>query len=49
MAPETRRLLQLTLVPGDQTDSMLEMLLAKKKSPERRQWLEEKGDIAMAE
>ena len=49
MAPETRRLLQLTLASGDQTDGILEMLLAKKKAAERRVWLEEKGDLATAE
>jgi topoisomerase-4 subunit B len=49
MAPETRRLLQLTLASGDQTDGILEMLLAKKKAPERRLWLETKGDLAVAE
>ena len=49
MAPETRRLLQLTLASGDQTDGILEMLLAKKKAAERRLWLETKGDLAVAE
>ena len=49
MAPETRRLLQLTLASGDETDGILEMLLAKKKAPERRLWLETKGDLAVAE
>ncbi len=46
MAPETRRLLQLTLASGDETDGILEMLLAKKNAAERRVWLEEKGDLA---
>ncbi|MGH8563736.1 MAG: DNA topoisomerase IV subunit B [Gammaproteobacteria bacterium] len=49
MAPETRRLLQLTLAPGDETDGVMDMLLAKKKAPERRVWLETKGDLAVAE
>ncbi|MGH8588452.1 MAG: toprim domain-containing protein, partial [Gammaproteobacteria bacterium] len=49
MAPETRRLLQLTLASGDETDGILEMLLAKKKAAERRVWLETKGDLAVAE
>ncbi|MDQ3583874.1 MAG: DNA topoisomerase IV subunit B [Pseudomonadota bacterium] len=49
MAPETRRLLQLTLASGDETDGILEMLLAKKKAAERRVWLEEKGDLAIPE
>jgi hypothetical protein len=34
---------------GDETDGILEMLLAKKKAPERRLWLETKGDLAVAE
>jgi topoisomerase-4 subunit B len=46
MAPETRRLLQLTLASGH---GILEMLLAKKKAAERRVWLEEKGDLATVE
>jgi DNA gyrase/topoisomerase IV subunit B len=49
MAPETRLLLQLTLASGDETDGILEMLLAKKRTAERRVWLEEKGDLATAE
>ncbi len=33
---------------GNET-AVLEMLLAKKKAPERRLWLETKGDLAVAE
>ena len=46
MDPDTRRLVQLTLEPGDNTNSVLDMLLAKKRSPDRRQWLETKGNLA---
>ena len=46
MDPDTRRLVQLTLEPGDDTNSVLDMLLAKKRSPDRRQWLETKGNLA---
>ena len=46
MDPDTRRLVQLTLEPGDDTHSVLDMLLAKKRSPDRRQWLETKGNLA---
>ena len=46
MDPDTRRLVQLTLEPGDDTNSVLDMLLAKKRSPDRRQWLEAKGNLA---
>jgi topoisomerase-4 subunit B len=46
IAPDTRRLVQLTVEPGDDTDSMLDMLLAKKRAPDRKAWLEEKGNLA---
>ncbi len=46
MDPDTRRLVQLTLKPGDDTNSILDMLLAKKRAPDRRAWLETKGDLA---
>ncbi len=44
MAPETRRLVQLTVESWDQTNQMMDMLLAKKRASDRKQWLEEKGD-----
>jgi topoisomerase-4 subunit B len=46
MAPDTRRLVRLTVDAGDDTGAMLDMLLAKKRSQDRRRWLEEKGDLA---
>ena len=46
MVPETRRLVQLTLDAGRKTDETMDMLLAKKRSSERRTWLEKKGDQA---
>ena len=46
MAPETRRLVQLTIDAKDNTDQMLDMLLAKKRSGDRREWLESKGNLA---
>jgi topoisomerase-4 subunit B len=46
MVPETRRLVQLTLDAGRKTDETMDMLLAKKRSSERRIWLEKKGDQA---
>ncbi len=46
MAPETRRLVQLTVESGDGTDSLMDMLLAKKRAADRKSWLEEKGDLA---
>jgi topoisomerase IV subunit B len=46
MAPDTRRLVQLTLEPGDDTNKLMDMLLSKKRSPDRKSWLESKGDKA---
>ena len=46
MAPETRRLVQLTVDAKDQADQMLDMLLAKKRASDRREWLETKGNLA---
>ncbi len=46
MDPDTRRLVQLTLELGDDTNSILDMLLAKKRAPDRRNWLESKGNLA---
>jgi topoisomerase-4 subunit B len=46
MDPDTRRLVRLVLDAGDGTNKMLDMLLAKKRAPDRREWLEKKGDLA---
>jgi topoisomerase-4 subunit B len=46
MAPETRRLVQLTVEAKDEADQMLDMLLAKKRAGDRREWLETKGNLA---
>jgi topoisomerase-4 subunit B len=46
MLPETRRLLQLTVEAADDTEQLLDMLLAKKRSADRRGWLESKGNLA---
>jgi len=46
MNPDTRRLVQLTVSGHDKTDQMMDMLLAKKRSRDRRSWLETKGDLA---
>jgi topoisomerase-4 subunit B len=46
MDPDTRRLVQLTLEHGDNTNSVLDMLLSKKRAPDRRIWLEKKGNLA---
>lgn len=46
MCGDTRRLVRLTLDAGDETNQMMDMLLAKKRSSDRKAWLEEKGDLA---
>ncbi len=46
IAPETRRLVQLTMGKQDETYNLLDMLLAKKRAGDRRAWLENKGDLA---
>lgn len=44
--PDTRRLVQLTVDDNDNSAQLMDMLLAKKRSSDRKAWLEEKGDLA---
>jgi len=46
MDPNTRRLVQLEIKTGDNTNKLLDMLLAKKRAPDRKGWLEKNGDKA---
>ncbi|PCI08155.1 MAG: DNA topoisomerase IV subunit B [Gammaproteobacteria bacterium] len=46
LAPDTRRLVQLTLGEGNESHMMLDMLLAKKRAADRKAWLEKKGALA---
>jgi topoisomerase IV subunit B len=46
MNPDTRRLVQLTVEKTDDTRSQLDLLLAKKRAPDRKTWLETKGNLA---
>ncbi len=46
MNRDTRRLVQLTVDAKDKTDQIMDMLLAKKRSADRRKWLESKGNLA---
>jgi topoisomerase IV subunit B len=48
MARETRRLVQLTVEAADQADQIMDMMLAKKRASDRRDWLETKGNLATA-
>ncbi|WXT99376.1 MAG: DNA topoisomerase 4 subunit B [Catillopecten margaritatus gill symbiont] len=46
MLPDTRRLIQLTLENPLQVTQMMDMLLSKKRAPDRKKWLESKGNLA---
>ena len=46
MDPDTRRLVRLEFIPGDKTFNVMDMLLAKRRSGDRKLWLSEKGDEA---
>ena len=46
MAPDTRRLVQLKLLPEEDTVNFMDMLLAKKRAADRKNWLESKGNLA---
>ncbi|WP_373186945.1 DNA topoisomerase IV subunit B [Halopseudomonas sp.] len=46
MAPDTRRLVQLTIDDMPGTEALMDMLLSKKRAPDRKVWLESKGDMA---
>ena len=46
MAKETRRLVKLSLPEDNKSDQMMDMLLAKKRASDRKDWLERKGDLA---
>lgn len=46
MMRETRRLVQLQLDPVNEDHEMMDMLLNKKRSADRKAWLEDKGDLA---
>ncbi|PHR66097.1 MAG: DNA topoisomerase IV subunit B [Idiomarina sp.] len=45
MDPNTRRLVQLTVDEPEATEELMDMLLAKKRSGDRRDWLESKGNL----
>jgi topoisomerase IV subunit B len=44
--PDTRRLVQLTVEEGDDTQTLLDMLLAKKRAGDRKSWLETNANLA---
>ena len=47
--PDTRRLVQLTVEDPAETRALMDMLLSKKRAPDRKYWLETKGDLATLE
>lgn len=46
MLAGARRLVQLTISQDDDPDKIMDMLLAKKRSADRKKWLEVKGNLA---
>ncbi len=46
MNPDTRRLVQLTLEDPKATDAIMDMLLCRKRAQDRKNWLEDKGNLA---
>ncbi|WP_158965842.1 DNA topoisomerase IV subunit B [Paraglaciecola sp. L3A3] len=47
MDPNTRRLVQLVADDPEQMLETMDMLLAKKRAPDRKEWLESKGNMAI--
>jgi len=49
MDPNTRRLVQLTALEDEHSETMelMDMLLSKKRSPDRKEWLQSKGNLAI--
>ncbi len=45
MAVETRRLVQMSLINEKKTFQLVDMLLAKKRAADRKNWLEQKGNL----
>ncbi len=46
MDPNTRRLVQLTVEDSEGMFAIMDMMLAKKRANDRKQWLEDKGNLA---
>ena len=47
MATESRRLVQLVVEQGDDSNESMDLLLAKKRAGDRKDWLESKGNLAV--
>ena len=46
LSKKTRKLIELTLSPGNKDTNLMDLLLKKKMSLDRKLWLEKKGDLA---
>ena len=46
IAPDTRRLAQMTIEAGDQTFEIMNMMLCKKRAADRKDWLQDRGNLA---
>jgi topoisomerase-4 subunit B len=46
MDPATRRLVLLTLDDEIEAMAIMDMMLAKKRAPDRKSWIETKGNLA---
>ena len=46
MLEESRRLVRLTIEDESQTNELMDKLMAKKRYTDRRDWLQEKGNLA---
>jgi len=49
LSKKSRKLIELTLSSGTKDKTLMDMLLSKKKSPDRKLWLEKKGDLAQVD
>ncbi|MGR0277954.1 DNA topoisomerase IV subunit B [Marinomonas dokdonensis] len=49
MAPDTRRLIQLTMEDKPDTDELMDKLLSKKRAGDRKNWLETYGNLAIVD
>ncbi len=49
LSKKSRKLIELTLSTGNKDKTLMDMLLSKKKSPDRKLWLEKKGDLAQVD
>ena len=46
MDPQSRQLVNLSISSSDNANSVMDLLLSKKRAPDRKEWLEKKGSLA---